>query len=225
MSRSRVKRGLAWRTTATPPTITKSTSASVRRRSRLPKRKAGWSSQDSGVFTATPRARQSECARLRVHRFESVQPLAGRQFELLADQALVHAAAAGRRLQLQAASRRPQSARERLEGRIRARTLQLRDRRLADSQAQRELPLRQPRLAAGVSEQCGRVGHKPMITHRLCPKSRAYREILDLGRLRPARFMKRTETLVISQLRRRALYEEVRDATGGVAGTRPPRLA
>src|ERR1700722_18528574 len=144
MSRSLVKRGLACRTTATPPTITKSTPASLRRRSRLPSLNVGWSSEDSDTTTTAPRARSSECLCRRMHLFQSAQPLRGRKLELLADEALIDAARARRSLKLQAVAGRPERCGEGLEGGVRAQALQLRNRSLGDAETERELSLGEP---------------------------------------------------------------------------------
>src|SRR5579872_1471351 len=82
MSRSRVKRGLAWITTATPPMTTKSTSA----RTSAPISVVG---RKSGQLDTMPLTGGCELARLLVHRFQAAYSLRWVQFELLADQALV----------------------------------------------------------------------------------------------------------------------------------------
>src|SRR5437764_3461874 len=84
MSRSCVNLGIAWRTTATPPTTTKSTSAPARRR-RIPL------GTNSGQLTTVSSPDLRQLHPLAVHLLEQVQPLLRCQFELSADQALVHA--------------------------------------------------------------------------------------------------------------------------------------
>src|SRR5450759_1229860 len=83
MSRSRVKRGLAWTTTATPPMTTKSTPACTSAPIRAVGRKAG-------QLATVHFAGACEPTRLLVHRFKAVHSLRGLEFELLADQAFVH---------------------------------------------------------------------------------------------------------------------------------------
>src|SRR5580704_12640820 len=141
MSRSLVKRGLACRTTATPPTITKSTSAFVRRRSRLPSLNVGWSRRDSDT-PAAPSACSSERLCRRMHLFQSAQPLRGRKFELLAHEALIHTSRSRRSLELQAMAGSPERSGKGLERRICARALQLRNRCLGNAETERELSLR-----------------------------------------------------------------------------------
>src|ERR1700722_13716924 len=84
MSRSRVKRGLAWITTATPPMTTKSTPA----RTSAPISVVG---RKSGQLATMLLAGSHELARLLVHRFQAVYSLRWVQFELLADQAVIDA--------------------------------------------------------------------------------------------------------------------------------------
>src|ERR1700728_1492657 len=120
MSRSLVKRGLACRTTATPPTITKSTPASVKRRSRLPSLNVGRSRGDSDTLAAAPRARSSERLCGRMHLFQAAQPFRGRKRELLADEALIHATLARRSQELQPMASSPERTGEGLKGGVRA---------------------------------------------------------------------------------------------------------
>src|SRR6185437_15303095 len=116
MSRSLVKRGLACVITATPPTTTKSTSASVKRSSSVRNRSSGVFSQGSDALTATPGARQRELARLGVHRFDATNALCRRQLEMLADQALVDPGASRLCVERQAVPGRPERSIERVDG-------------------------------------------------------------------------------------------------------------
>src|ERR1700727_532203 len=82
MSRSRVKRGLAWITTAAPPMTTKSTPACTSAPISVVGRK---SAQLATMLLAS----DCELASLLVHRFQAVHSLCWLQFELLAGQAVI----------------------------------------------------------------------------------------------------------------------------------------
>src|SRR3954447_18606293 len=84
MSRSFVARTWPWNATATPPMTTKSTSARARRPSRA-------SSRSSGKLATASRAGDREAPHVRSVPLQGAQPLGRGQFELLADQGLVHA--------------------------------------------------------------------------------------------------------------------------------------
>src|SRR5919198_135294 len=134
MSRSLVNLGCACSTTATPPTMTKSTSARTRRESR----RVGWKS----VHVATrTRSGEHELAALRRHPFELSQPLARRKLELLANEALVDASLFRRRVERELEAERVESVGHRADGRIAVGALEGRDRGLCRSHAGRELTL------------------------------------------------------------------------------------
>src|SRR3954452_23825187 len=112
MSRSFVKRGLAWAITATPPITTKSTPPATSRRSRRLGR-------NSGQLATCTCSRAREVARLPVHRLQALDPLCGRQLELLADEALVDRWRSGLGLETQPTPHGMQRVLDRSHGRIR----------------------------------------------------------------------------------------------------------
>src|SRR5919204_5721196 len=135
MSRSLVKRGCAWRTTATPPTMTKSTPASTRRS----RRRAGWKSVQLAT-RACPRKGQD--ARLAGHALEAPQTLHRRELELLANQALVDTGRPRRGGQDELVPQRVERVGDSPQGGVRVLALPRRDRRLRRSHAPGELALR-----------------------------------------------------------------------------------
>src|ERR1700722_12249293 len=149
MSRSLVKRGLAWRITATPPMTTKSTPLSVSRLSNSRSRNAGCSNPSSDEFTATPGSGERQHPTLGVHRFDLTHTCGGRQLELLADEALIDASASDGSVQRQLGPGRPEPILECCHRRFCTGTLEPRNRRLADPQPSTELRLRQPRSLSG----------------------------------------------------------------------------
>src|SRR5579885_1971331 len=124
MSRSFVFRADPCRITATPPTITKSTSASVSRVISFD----AWSS--GGIFATSSSAGNHQLPCLFVERFEAPQPLLGRELELRPYQRLINPRILARRREHQPVSgcvQHPLESRNRWVG---PRCLQPRDRRL-----------------------------------------------------------------------------------------------
>src|SRR5580693_5640868 len=141
MSRSLVNRGLACRITATPPMITKSTPPSVSRCSRSRSWSWGLTDHCSGVFTATPGTGQRQHAGLGVHGFDLAEPFSRRQFQVLANQALIHTWATWRCLQPQAMPGCPERIVKSVNGGIGVWSLQLGYGSLADPQSTSEVSL------------------------------------------------------------------------------------
>src|SRR5277367_6541902 len=146
MSRSRVKRGLAWTTTATPPITTKSISPCT----SAPIRAAGWK---SGQFATVRLARAGQPSSLLVHHFQALQSLCRLEFELLADQAFIDRRPARACGKNQLDSRCAQSPIQRGQAWVRVGSLELSDGRLADRQALPKLGLRQSCASSGVRNQ------------------------------------------------------------------------
>src|SRR5438874_13481902 len=137
MSRSLVNRGLAWSTTATPPTTTKSTPAPA---------SAGISlvGRNSGQFATRSLACLRKLAALFVHALQRFHSLRGREVEVLADQAFVHGRAVRLGGQREPTTGRVEGPVERLDGGVRRPALEPRDDGLGDAQASGELGLGQP---------------------------------------------------------------------------------
>src|SRR5215211_3708586 len=136
MSRSFVKRGWACATTATPPTTTKSTRPSTRRRmSRL--------GRNSGHVATRAFPGRGYRPPLLVHRFETRDSFNGGESKMPADQAFVHRRAERLGGQVQPATGGAQCAVHGVDGRIRVGALQSGNDRLGRSQASGELLLRE----------------------------------------------------------------------------------
>src|SRR5438270_13422518 len=146
MSRSRVKRGVAWTTTATPPITTKSTPA----RTRAPISTVG---RKSGQFATVHLAGGCELASLLIHRFQAAQPLYRRQFELLANEAFVDAGSSRSRRDHELDPGCTQGAVERCEAWVRVGPLELSHSCLADRESLREIDLGHPCAPSRVGEQ------------------------------------------------------------------------
>src|SRR5437763_505042 len=153
MSRSCVNRGIACRTTATPPTTTKSTSASARRR-KIPL------GTNSGQFTTVSSPDLPQLHPLAVHLLKEIQTLLGRQLELSADQRLVHAGGLPAEGQAEVVPGGLHRVLEGLEGGVGGRGLQAGDGGLGGPHAQGELLLGDPGALAGSADGGGGIGHR-----------------------------------------------------------------
>src|ERR1700730_314964 len=154
MSRSRVKRGLACTTTATPPTTTKSIPAPA----SIPSNAVG---RKSGQVATARFAGACEFARLLVHAFKALQPLCRGERELLANQALIDRRPARSRGDDQFGTSSSQRAVQRGDSRVRFRLLELRYRCLADREPPREIGLRESGAPARGGKQSARARSVP----------------------------------------------------------------
>src|SRR5271165_3426010 len=149
MSRSRVKRGLAWTTTATPPMATKSTPA----RTSAPSSDVG---RKSGQLATVHRAGLRELASLLVYRFQAAQSLCWCQFELLTDQAFIDGGSSRSCRNYQLNTGCSQRTIQCGEARVRVGSLELRHGCLADREPPCELSLRQSCAPSRIREQLAR---------------------------------------------------------------------
>src|SRR5687768_4798642 len=136
MSRSWVICGEPWAIAATPPMTTKSTPASVRRRSSA----ARWNSGHSAKGHLRLRLK-GEVADVLVGALEALESLARSQAQRLQDLAVVHARRPLPAAQLERAAHRVERALQGPDGHGVARALQARDGRLGDAEATGELGL------------------------------------------------------------------------------------
>src|SRR5512132_583221 len=150
MSRSLVNRGCACSTTATPPTITKSTSAATRRVSS----RAG---SKSVQLATRPCPREGQDAGLAGHRLEAFEPLRRGELELLADEALVDAGRLRGRAQDELVPQRVERVGNGSDRRVGVPALERGDRRLRRSHAPGELLLGDACLVSERADQAPRL--------------------------------------------------------------------
>src|SRR5271165_2943297 len=145
MSRSRVKRGLAWTTTATPPITTKSTPAPT----SAPISAVG---RKSGQLATVQLASGCEPASLLVHRFQAPESFCWPQFELLAYQAFIDGGPSRACCEHQLSTGCSHGAIQRGEAGVRVGSLELSHGCLADREPLCEIGLGQSRAPPSIRE-------------------------------------------------------------------------
>jgi hypothetical protein len=102
------------------------------------------------MFTATPCSGQREHVGLGIHGFDPAKSLGRRQFQMLTDQALVHAWAAHRCPQTKAMPGCPERVVKSVHGGVGAWSLELRYGSLADAESTSEISLSEASLKSGI---------------------------------------------------------------------------